>query len=150
MKLSIKSQYALESLMDIGLRQAEQDRPVSIRGIAERRGIPERFLGQILTALGKAGVLVSVRGVHGGYRLARPSGDISVGEVVRALEGPLAPVACVRSGTDGGAACLRTDRCMTRGLWQAVADEIDTTLDAISLGELITCCGAVPEQEGIA
>ena len=140
MRLSVKSQYALESLIAIGIDHRRQgSQPVSIRDLAASRGIPERFLGQILSTLCKAGLLASVRGVRGGYLLARSPADIPIGEAVRALEGSLAPVLCVCEVETGEASCLMSELCVTRELWQDIAYDINHTLDDISLEDLLLC-----------
>jgi len=93
MKLSVRGEYALRALLVLGLRY---DRTVvPIKTISEEQNIPKRFLEQILNDLKSAGVVQSRRGIAGGYRLARPPQEITLAEVVRHIEGALAPVSCV-------------------------------------------------------
>ncbi|NLN46277.1 MAG: Rrf2 family transcriptional regulator [Clostridiaceae bacterium] len=142
MKLSVKSQYALESLTALALSTGGGRIPVSVRDIARERGIPERFLSQILSTLRQAGLLSSIRGAQGGYVLAKSPDDIRAGDVVRAVEGRLVPVDCVESGgpaTGISPRWSRTACCETRGLWQSVADRINGTLDSVTLADLARC-----------
>jgi len=142
MKLSVKSQYALESLTAIALSPGGGKVPVSVRDIARDRGIPERFLSQILSTLRQAGLLSSIRGAQGGYVLAKRPEEIRAGDVVRAVEGRLVPVDCIDSGgspTGSSRSCSRAACCETRGLWQAVADRINGTLDGVTLADLARC-----------
>jgi len=142
MKLSVKSQYALESLTAIALSAGGGEVPVSVRDIARDREIPERFLSQILSTLRQAGLLSSIRGAQGGYVLAKHPEEIRAGDVVRAVEGRLVPVDCVESGgpaTGISPYCSRAACCETRGLWQSVADRINGTLDGVTLADLARC-----------
>ena len=118
MKISTKSQYALEALMDLHLHAV--DGQESLKNIAQRRGISEHYLEQIFSTLRKAGIVESFRGAQGGYRLAREPGSITAGEVIRALEGPLCPVKCVCSSRDDEKRCpmleqLRHARAVGQG-----------------------------------
>ena len=93
MRLSTRSEYGLRALVSLVHRQGDQ--PVPLRVIAEDEGISEQYLEQIFVELRRAGFVLSVRGAKGGYRLARPSQDIRVGDVIRLLEGSLAPYDCL-------------------------------------------------------
>lgn len=93
MKFSKKSEYGLRALLE--LTQHQGDRPLQRHEIGERQRIPVEFLEQILLALKRAGVVASQRGIHGGYRLIKPPDEVTVGQVIRILDGPLAPIACV-------------------------------------------------------
>ena len=93
MKLSTKGRYGLRAILDLAVYGKEQ--PVSIRSISERQDISERYLEQLIAKLKKAGLVESIRGAGGGYRIARPADTISVGEVLYVLEGSLNPVDCV-------------------------------------------------------
>ena len=92
MKLSTKGRYGLRALID--LAQYSEETPVSITSISKRQDISERYLEQLMSMLKKAGIVKSIRGANGGYILARDAKEISVGEVLRALEGSLEPVEC--------------------------------------------------------
>jgi len=130
MRLSTRSEYGLRALVSLVHRQGEQ--PVPLRIIAEEEGISEQYLEQIFVELRRAGFVVSVRGAKGGYRLARSADDIRVGEVVRLLEGSLAPYDCLDADGPG---CQRQDRCYTRKIWQRLQDTIEDTLGQMSLAE---------------
>ena len=99
MKISTKGRYGLRMMIDIAMNQNEG--PVSVRDIARRQSLSDKYLEQIITQANKAGLLKSIRGAGGGYQLSRPAKDISVGEILRVMEGSLSPVECVR-GAGGG------------------------------------------------
>ena len=136
MKLSSKSQFALEALLDMALHGA--DGPEPIGGIARRRGVSGHYLEQIFAVLRKAGIVMSVRGAQGGYRLAKDPADITAGAVIRALEGPLSPVKCLSQPE--GESCPMLGRCPTRGLWARVAGEMDDVIDGVTLADLMKDC----------
>ncbi len=131
MRLSTRSEYGLRAL--VSLVHREGDRPVPLRVIAEDEGISEQYLEQIFVELRRAGFVVSVRGAKGGYRLARSAEDIRVGDLVRLLEGSLAPYDCLVEGDEPG--CGKQDRCYTRRIWQRLQNSIEDTLGQMSLAE---------------
>lgn len=135
MKLSTKGQYALEALLDLMTHSAGGQE--SLGNIARRRGISENYLEQIFNTLRKAGILESIRGAQGGYRLTREPRHISAGEVIRALEGPLSPVKCVCRNEGEGGQCPMAGCCATRWLWVEVAGKIDEVVDGITLADLL-------------
>jgi Rrf2 family protein len=134
MKVSVKSQYALEALLELQARGT--DGKLNLKDAAQRRGISEHYLEQIFNSLRKAGIVASERGAQGGYRFAKPFEEITAGEVVRAVEGPLHPVKCLCAGTAQEAGCELYETCVTRLLWENVMREIESALDAVTLGEL--------------
>ena len=101
-------------------------------GVAAATGVPEPTVAKVLKALGGAGLVVSQRGARGGYRLARPLVEISLADVIRAIDGPIALTACV----DGGAGCEVEHICAVRGRWDLVNEAILTAFRAISLADL--------------
>ncbi len=111
--------------------------PLPLREIALKEGISFQFLEQIFPDLRRAGLIESVRGVHGGYLLAHQPADINVGDIVRAVEGPIAPVSCLMEATSEDACCSRTEGCMTRHVWERLRDRINEVLDEVSLADLI-------------
>lgn len=115
-------------------RYSEED-PVSINSIAARQGISERYLEQLMGLLRKAGLVRSIRGASGGYVLTRSSGEISVGDVLRALEGSLEPVKCAAFYSEEG--CMAADGCVTKYVWQKINDSINETVDKMMLDELV-------------
>ncbi len=134
MKLSTKGKYGLRALID--LAQYSEDSPVSITSIARRQGISERYLEQLMSKLKKAGLVKSIRGANGGYVLAKEAKDISVGDVLRALEGNLEPVEC--AGLDPEGECKGADSCVTKYVWKRINDSINQTVDEIWLNQLVT------------
>lgn len=110
--------------------------PVPLKTIAERQGVPEAYLEQLLGALRRSGLVRSVRGAQGGYALARRPADITVGDVIRVLEGPIAPVDCVAEGVHA-TPCAKSDCCVTRGIWKRLRDSMNEVLDSFSLADLV-------------
>lgn len=133
MKISTKGRYGLRALID--LAKYSEIEPVSISSIATRQGISERYLEQLMTLLKKAGIIKSIRGAAGGYVLAKDMADISVGDVLRALEGSLQPVECAAFG--GDESCEAAGGCVTKYVWQRINESINRTVDEISLKQLV-------------
>ncbi len=133
MKLSTKGRYGLRALID--LAQYSEKEPVSITSISDRQGISERYLEQLMAMLKKAGLVKSIRGAGGGYILAKELEAISVGDVLRALEGSLEPVEC--SGLNPEEGCKAADSCVTKYVWQRINDSINRTVDEIKLDQLV-------------
>jgi len=134
MKISKNGQYALLSVADLAMHQADAHQ--SIAQIAQRQNIDPRFLGQIFFALKNAGIITGIRGKGGGYLLSRPAQDITAGEVVRAVEGDLMPTQCC-AGDAGSHSCGVFDECLTRSLWRAISREINQTLDSLTIDDII-------------
>ena len=109
--------------------------PISIKEIAERQGISFSYLEQILHKLGKAGLIESVRGPAGGYLLARKPSELTIGDVVRALEGPIALSHCLEPGEADD--CCQADDCVARMVWAKVGAKIEEALDSISFDDLL-------------
>ena len=118
MKLSTRARYGLRALIDLGLYSENES--VSIQSIAERQKISDSYLEQLMPKLKKAGLIESTRGAAGGYRLTRPASEISVGDVLRALEGELDAVDCpgLKEKPDGEEGCTNADTCVTKYVWQ--------------------------------
>ena len=135
MKLSTKGRYGLRAIIDLALHSEDSNETSSIQSISRRQGISENYLEQLMRLLKKAGLIESVRGAGGGYKLARSAEEISVGEVLRALEGDLKPVDC--SASQGESGCVGADGCVTKFVWERLNDAIQGAVDSISLGELI-------------
>ena len=133
MKLSTKGRYGLRAMIDLA-RYSEKE-PVALGSIAARQDISERYLEQMVALLKKAGLVSAVRGAGGGYRLNRPAEEISVGDVLRALEGSLEPVKCAAFYSEEG--CMAADGCVTKYVWQKINDSINETVDRIMLDELV-------------
>lgn len=133
MKLSTKGRYGLRALID--LAQYSGDGPVSITSISVRQDLSERYLEQLMSLLKKAGLVRSIRGAGGGYVLAKDTKEISVGDVLRALEGSLEPVDCPGLDPEGG--CKAADSCVTKYVWKRINESITRTVDEISLDQLV-------------
>ena len=113
MKLSTKGRYGLRALIDLALYS--ENETASIASISARQHISESYLEQLIGKLRKAGLVVSVRGAGGGYKLAKPAEEISVGDILRALEGNLDPVEC--PGLKEESACDSSEFCVTKYVW---------------------------------
>lgn len=133
MKLSTKGRYGLRAMID--LADFSEEMPQSIANIAARQSISDSYLEQLMAKLKKAGLITSIRGAQGGYVLARPRDTISVGEILRALEGDLSPVKC--SGLKGEDGCQGSSSCVTRNVWKRIDDSIQSAVDSIYLSELV-------------
>lgn len=131
MKLSTKGRYGLRALIDLALYS--ENETVSIQSIARRQNISDSYLEQLMRKLRSAGLIVSVRGAQGGYKLARPANEISVGDVLRALEGSLEVVTC--GGEDNS--CQGADLCVTKFVWERINSSIRDTVDSIKLSQLV-------------
>jgi Rrf2 family cysteine metabolism transcriptional repressor len=143
MQVSTRGRYGLRSMVDLVLHANEG--PLALRTIAERQGLSESYLEQVFNSLRKAGLVKSIRGAQGGYELGRPATEISVGDVLRALEGPILPVYCV--GEANGSLCPREDFCITRPFWEELKDLINNFLDQKSLYDLAEQArSAMPEE----
>ena len=113
MKISTKGRYALRLMLDVALHS--HGAAVPLRDVAQRQEISDKYLEQIVTQLSRAGLVRSVRGAGGGYLLTREPEEYTVGEILRVLEGNLAPVSCVDQ--DDTCRCNRADRCVTVEVW---------------------------------
>ncbi len=133
MKISTKGRYGLRALID--LAQYSEIEPVSINNIAARQGISERYLEQLMTLMKKAGLIKSIRGAGGGYVLAKDMSEISVGDVLRALEGSLEPVECTAFRPEDS--CEAAGGCVTKYVWQRINESINQTVDEISIRQLV-------------
>lgn len=137
MKLSKKGEYALRSLINLGIA-AEVGRPlVQATELAASEKLPIKFLESILLSLKAAGFVESVRGKHGGYRLAKPANAIPIGQVVRLVDGPLAPIGCVSQTSYERCTCPDEDHCGLRMLMLDVRNAIAGILDRYTLADVV-------------
>lgn len=146
MKITTKGRYGLRALID--LAKYSEIEPVSINSIATRQGISERYLEQLMTLLKKAGIIKSIRGAGGGYVLAKDMSEISVGDVLRALEGSLEPVEC--AGFHQESPCEAAGGCVTKYVWQRINESINQTVNEINLKQLVEESKAVPHTTSSA
>lgn len=133
MKLSTKGRYGLRAVIDLAVYADTE--PVSLAAVAERQGVSISYLEQLIAKLKKAGIVRSTRGAQGGYTLAEDPAQISVGDILRALEGNLNPVDC--SEMTGEAECASADFCVTKYVWKRISDSINHAVDTIYLSELV-------------
>lgn len=133
MKLTTKGRYGLKAMLDLASHASEGQ--IALKSIAERQNLSENYLEQLFAALKKAKLIKSVRGSQGGYSLAQGADSITVGSVLRALEGSLAPVDCVHEETPS--ACENFDSCATKLIWEKIRDSINNVVDSLTLQDLI-------------
>ena len=132
MKISTKGRYALRFLVD--LAENGGDKFVSLTAISERQGISKKYLEQIIPSLNEAGFLVTGRGFQGGYKLGKSLSECTVGDILRATEGSLAPVSCL----EGDASCDRERDCDTLFVWKGLMSVIEDYLDDITLRDILS------------
>ena len=133
MKISTRGRYGLRALIE--LANCESEKCVPLRTVAERHGMSEYYLEQLFAPLKKAGIVKSVRGAQGGYKLSRPAEEISAAEVIKVLEGTLSPVDCLEDASyECPAASCET--CNTRPVWEKLHAGVNELLDTIRLADL--------------
>ncbi len=133
MPVSQKTQYAIRALFELAKRQGRGATRIS--EIAEAQAIPQRFLENILNHLKGGGFVESVRGKEGGYLLVRPAEEITVGEILRFVEGPLSPVECVVPGKKGS--CSMFGSCAFRSLWRRAEQALEEVYDGTTFQQLV-------------
>lgn len=133
MRLSTKGQYGVRAMLDLALNYGSG--PLALKDISEREEISEHYLEQLVAVLRKAGLVKSTRGAQGGYTLSTEPSKITVGDILRALEGPLAPVECVLEG--GETECKRAGSCVSRLVWQKIRDSLNAVVDSITLQDMV-------------
>jgi len=131
MKLSTKGRYGVRAMYELAVRQ--QKRPVPLSEIAAGQEISEAYLEQLMAKLKGAGLIKSVRGAQGGYLLARDAKDITVGEILRPLEGTVGPTECAGEAS----ACPGTNCCAVHTIWERIKEGIDAVVDGITLQDVI-------------
>ncbi len=132
MRFSTRGHYGLKAMFDLARHYGTT--PVPLKSIAERQNLSVQYLEQLIAMLKKAGLVKSVRGAQGGYMLAYSPEEIKVGEVIRALEGPVAPVDCVNEFDPKE--CDHADFCITRIVWEKIRNSIAQVMDSITLADL--------------
>jgi len=134
MRVSTRGDYASRALLSLALRGGESQ-PTSVRDLAERTGLPQPYLEQILLALKGAGLVRSKRGVGGGYVLARPPEQMTLGEIVAAVDGPIA-VGDFGPPHENGA-CDHEGQCALLAVWAEVGEHMRMHLDSFTLAEMV-------------
>lgn len=133
MKMSTKGRYGLKAAVDIAVNTADGC-CVSLKSVSARQNISESYLEQLITPLKKAGIVKSTRGAQGGYLLAKNASEITVGEVLRALEGPLDIVECTSDKNACGSG--NCDHCVTKNVWEKMSESVNEAADSITLDML--------------
>jgi Rrf2 family cysteine metabolism transcriptional repressor len=141
MKLSTRGEYGLRAMFELALHYGKG--PIPLKFIAQKQELSEHYLEQLFASLRKSGLVESTRGSQGGYNLAKKPEEILVGDIIRALEGPIGPTDCVK---DKGKLkpCERADTCVARSVWEKVRDSITEVLDSITLAQM---CEQAKKQE---
>ncbi len=133
MKLTYKGDYALKAILDLALHYDRE--LVTSHALAKRIDAPVNFLEQVLLELKKGGIIQSRRGKVGGYLLSRPPARITVGEVVRLIDGPIEPISCVQPNYSN---CADIKKCIFRNIWQRVFKATSDIIDNITFEDLVT------------
>ena len=132
MRLSTKGRYGLMAMFELALEYGNG--PIPLRRIAERQGLSDSYLEQLFSRLRRDDLINSVRGAMGGYMLSKAPSKITVGEVLRSLEGDLSPAECASSGT---AECEKEENCATKLVLVKIKNSIDEVIDSITLMDMI-------------
>jgi Rrf2 family cysteine metabolism transcriptional repressor len=136
MKLSKRSEYGLRALLD--LAKGERDTPVSLKELADRNNLPFKFMEHIFLSLRNAGIVLSHAGTRGGYTLSRHAGEIFLGEVIRTLDGTIAPVSCTSKIAYEPCTCPDESTCPLRLAMDQVRDAIVKVVDNTSLADVVS------------
>lgn len=131
MRLSTKGRYGTRFMLDLALHYGKG--PVILKDVAERQEISEKYLGHLVSPLKAAGLISSSRGAHGGYILSRPPQAITLGEIIRAVEGNLALVECVSAPS----VCHRVSFCVTRDIWNEMHNKMMEILESATLQDMV-------------
>lgn len=131
MRISTRGRYALRMMLDLALHNSGEY--ITLKDISARQEVSVKYLEQIVSVLSKAGMLKSVRGPSGGYKLTRSPEQYTVGDILRVTEGSLAPVACLDSPQND---CPRAETCATLGFWQELYDAVRGVVDKTTLADL--------------
>ncbi|MBQ8306358.1 MAG: Rrf2 family transcriptional regulator [Blautia sp.] len=132
MRISTKGRYAIRLMLDLAAHNSGD--PIRLKDVAARQEISDKYLEQIISVLNKAGFVRSVRGPMGGYVLTRRPEEYTVGMILRLTEGSLAPVEC----TEMPGTCDREEECVTRILWNRIAEAVSGVVDHVTLEDLLS------------
>ena len=151
MMFSTKAEYGVRVMVHLAREGEDHDdaAPIPLGAIADAEGLPLAYLEHLVQRLRRAGLVESRRGAHGGYTLARPAADITMAEVVSALEGEIAPIECITADADGVLTCAREGKrpCPTKLLWTRVQGSIVRTLDEMTLADLVRPFSKEPKEK---
>ena len=143
MKITYKGDYALKALLDLALHYEKG--LLTINDVAKHIDAPVKFLEQVLLDLKKGGFVESKRGNVGGYQLAKDPADITLGQVIRHIDGPLEPIGCVEKGYSN---CIDLRKCVFKNIWKKVAQATSGIVDNVSFADLVSQIN--PEQKSLA
>jgi Rrf2 family protein len=133
-RFSTRGEYGLRMMMDLARHYGQGPQPLS--EVARHEALPATYLEQLVGKLRKAGLVQSRQGAHGGYELCRPPAEITVGQVMRILEGPISPMICATEG-ETGPICDRQYFCSANLVWERVRDSVAQALDSLTLADLV-------------
>jgi Rrf2 family protein len=152
MLFSTKAEYGVRLMVELGRQPGSQ--PVALSAVAEAERLPLSYLEHLVAKLREAGLVTSTRGAHGGYRLARPAAEISMDEVVEALEGQIAPMECFHATPEGKVSCSHEidgdHACATKLLWTRVQGGVNKALSGTSLADLVEFAGPREIKRSVA
>lgn len=140
MMISTKGRYALRVMLDLATYSAGEY--VTLKDISARQGISHKYMEQVIALLSRAGLVNGLRGTGGGYRLSRKPENYKVGDIIRAAEGSLAPIACLR---DDPNLCERSSECMTLPFWEGYYKTVTDYVDSVTLQDLVDQSTSSPE-----
>lgn len=143
-RFSTRSEYGLRMMMDLARAYGKGPQPLT--AVASHEALPVAYLEQLAAKLRRAGLVVSHQGTHGGYELSRRPDHISVGDVMRVLEGPISPMVCATEG-ETEMLCERQLFCSANIVWEKVRDSVAQALDSLTLADLIPPKGPIPQLE---
>jgi Rrf2 family protein len=149
MKLSKRGEYALRSLINLGIAAKVGRKLVRVTELAKAEDLPVKFLEQVVQQLREAGYVESTRGKHGGYRLAKPADQIAIGSIVRLIDGPLAPIGCVSQTAYEPCNCPDEAHCGLRMLMLDVRNAIAAILDRYTLADVVDVTTRKMVRDGI-
>ncbi|HLM31933.1 MAG TPA: Rrf2 family transcriptional regulator [Solirubrobacterales bacterium] len=148
MLFSTKAEYGVRLMVELGRRSGTE--PVALAAVAEAETLPLSYLEHLVAKLRQVGLVTSVRGAHGGYKLARPAEEITMLDVVEALEGPVAPMECFHADREGRVLCSHEadgdHACATKLLWTRVHGGVSKALAGTTLAELVEFAGGAPVE----
>lgn len=130
MKLSTKGRYGVRAMVDLAANYGGP--PVSIKTISKRENLSEYYLEQLFSPLRRANIIRSIRGAQGGYVLCKPPSEITVGDIMTVLEGPIEIADCI-----DGVECDSSDCCATKAVWEKIKNSIDSVMDSITLQNIM-------------
>lgn len=133
MWLSTKGRYGVRAMFDLAMHS--QDGTIALKSVARRENISQKYLEHLFASLRKAGLIQSVRGAQGGYRLGRPASEITLGDIIRVLEGSVSPTECMVSSNETEL-CERAPNCAMHLVWDRIRQEVNEVLDSYTLADI--------------